>query len=125
MQGWFDVEVQAKTVRAEMQRVAERQRMIDEALSRGQRVSAGHEFSIARLLGGARAWLAARRAVETPIAESVLSEPAAVSLILATEQRIAPRPRPAASSELYSGMVVLARGKQARSPKAVSGARER
>ena len=125
MQGWFDVEVQAKTIRGELQRTAERQRMIDEALGRGRYASNGHEFSLARWLGNARAWLVGQRPSDTAAVERALPEPANISLIVTPKRDAPPHPRPVASSEFYSGMIVLARGKQTRPLEESSSARER
>jgi hypothetical protein len=108
-----------------MQRTVERQRMIDEALGRGRYAADGHDFSLARLLGGARAWLAGQRTSGTVAVGHSLPDPADLPLMVAYEQGGTPRPQPVPSSAFYSGMVVVARGKQARSLEVPSGTRER
>jgi hypothetical protein len=125
MQSWFDVEIQAKTVFNDMQREVERARLVQEALSGGRRAGNGQQFTLARLLNGARSWLAMREPVRASAVEPALPEAANVSLIVSSEQNAAPRVRPVASAEPYAGMLVLARGKHIQALKAASSARER
>ncbi len=113
----WDLEVHAREMQQRRWREATRTRQIEEARCRAGVRRPSAMFSVARLVTAARTWLSPRRASVGDPADSV--EAPMASEVGLRAMRVAAPPaksglRPNLLSQQYAGMVVLARGTDAR-----------
>jgi hypothetical protein len=109
LSGWFDAEVQAKTVQDEIRRQVERNRLIAEAETAGRKPHVEASSVVVRFVTAARAILVARRPDQTHDRGFPVGDPRTVRPV-ANQATLASRTRPSRSAEPNAGMAVIARG---------------
>jgi hypothetical protein len=107
---WFDVEVHTKTVREEIHREVEQNRLIAAAEAGRESWRDGASSVLARVMAALQAIVAARRLDRADTAAVPIANPWEVLPSLDSAPPASPS-RPSRSAAPYAGMAIIARGK--------------